>query len=93
MSHGLNTSSSSSSSSSPSSSPSSSTSPFYSFSYSSCSPIASITVVRQSYDSDKDGVLSFAEFSAALKTLGYEDAQIQKVFKRADMDGSGSIDR
>lgn len=47
----------------------------------------------KSYDVDKDGVLSATEFSDALKTLGYEEDQIQKVFKRADMDGSGSIDR
>ena len=50
-------------------------------------------LICQSYDLDGDGVLSSSEFSAALKTLGYEDDQIQKVFKRADMDGSGSIDR
>ena len=48
---------------------------------------------NQAYDVDKDGVLSAAEFTNALKTLGYGEENVQKIFKRADMDKSGAIDR
>jgi len=47
----------------------------------------------KAYDVDKDGVLSAAEFTNALKTLGYEEQNVQKIFERADMDKSGAIDR
>jgi len=47
----------------------------------------------KSFDINGDGTLSATEFSKALKSLHYEQAQIDKIFQRADTDGSGSIDR
>lgn len=47
----------------------------------------------KSHDKDGNGFLSKEEFAAALTKLNYEGEQIERIFKRADMDRSGSIDR
>jgi len=44
-------------------------------------------------DVNGDGSLSKEEFTEAMKQLNYELPQIEKLFKRADTDKSGQIDR
>lgn len=45
----------------------------------------------QRYDTETDGMLSFAEFEKALEDYGYSHEELENMFHGADLDGTGKI--
>lgn len=47
--------------------------------------------VFQKYDTKKDGQLSYEEFKAAIKDVGYSEEDYRSIFDAVDLDGTGKI--
>ena len=52
----------------------------------------SIQILFAKVDKDQSGGIDLAEFSAAIKAAGLEEAEIAKLFHSADKDGNGTLD-
>lgn len=47
--------------------------------------------VFQRYDTERNGILSYEEFKAALRDIGYSEEEYRNIFDAVDLDGTGKI--